>query len=466
MILFINPKLVVQQHDTYTTGIVYMPVSLAFICGALTESNLEFQLIDAFGENPQNITQGDGTWSFGADVLEVLDNSDSIPSHIFIFANQAANHNEILNSLRQLSKAYPSSRIYILENSQAVTAYSLAPLKEDFLSGGATGVILGDPFTQSKYILNLFGYETFDPNNLTPDWDKFPLENYWRFKLSHGPQTSNRYLPILSSFGCPWACSFCVVPATNNRKWITRKPEKVVAEILHLKSKFGVHEFHFEDLNSTVSTSRIIEIAKLLIPLNIEWKIVAGTKAETLNSYDTLQILKTSGLNYFSFSPESGSKKIRKIIDKKFDVKHSLSLINWSRKLGINTQACFILGMPDENIFDRFKTLNLIRVYSVLGISEVAIFIISPMPGSALFSKYEVSLGNISFSPTWRNDYKKLAFVRIYWYLNFLILKSVFHPIQMFKSIFRFFRRDFLLKMELAPFRSRQWKKWSRGLAI
>jgi radical SAM superfamily enzyme YgiQ (UPF0313 family) len=225
--------------------------------------------------------------------------------------------------------------------------------------------------------------------------------------------------------------------------------------------KYSVKEFHFEDLNSSVSSQRMLELSHNLEKLSITWKIVAGTKAETLDSYQTLKSLSASGLRYFSFSPESGSSSVRREIGKRFNVLHSLRLIRWSRKLSIRTQACFVLGMPSEGTLDRFKSLCLIRIYTMLGIDEIAVFIISPMPGSELYKRFEVDLSRISFSPTWRGDYTFLSYVRLYWYANFILLKFIFHPVEFCKSVIRFFKKSFELKMELAPFRSFQWKKWA-----
>jgi radical SAM superfamily enzyme YgiQ (UPF0313 family) len=232
---------------------------------------------------------------------------------------------------------------------------------------------------------------------------------------------------------------------------------------LELKNKFQVDEFHFEDLNSSVSTNRLLELAEKIQSLSITWKIVAGTKAETLDSFDTLKKLFDSGLRYFSFSPESGSNRVKQEIGKRFENRHSLRLIWWSKKLKIKTQACFVLGMPNERVLDRFWSLNLIRIYSILGIDEIAIFIITPMPGAKIYNSFEVDIQNISFSPSWRSDYKKLTWIRVYWYLNFLALKVLFHPLKFVSSINRFFTQNFELKMELAPYRSRQWKKWAKN---
>jgi radical SAM superfamily enzyme YgiQ (UPF0313 family) len=48
-----------------------------------------------------------------------------------------------------------------------------------------------------------------------PAWALFPLENYWNLRFAHGPQTTERYLPLLTSRGCPYPCKFCVAPTTR-----------------------------------------------------------------------------------------------------------------------------------------------------------------------------------------------------------------------------------------------------------
>jgi hypothetical protein len=462
MILLVNPALVVQKNDTFTTGIIYMPVGLAIFSGGLKELGVEHQILDLFGLNPRQCRKIAERWVFGETFRTATTRLITKPKFIIVYANQAANHSEIISTIEQSIELYPKVPIYILENSQAVTAYSLNSLKDQFNMYQISGFILGSPQAQVNYfaknILNLV--ENIE--NPSANWEGFPLENYWKYKLAHGPQTTDKYLPVLTSYGCPWACTFCVVPATNNRKWVGRTTESVYQEILELKRRYGVDEFHVEDLNSSVSTKRLLELADRLEDLSITWKIVAGTKAETLDSLNSLKKLQQSGLTYFSFSPESGSNKVKQDIGKRFDNKHSFNLIRWSKKIGIKTQACFVLGMPNERAIDRFRSLNLIRVYTLLGVDEIAVFIVSPMPGARIYQNYKVDVHNISFSPSWRNDYKKLSYIRFYWYFNFLALKTVFHPIELLNSINRYYSKNYKLKMELAPFRSLQWKKWAK----
>ena len=461
-IILVNPRLVVQKNDAMTTGIVYMPVGLATLASLFHAARIDYEVVDIFGLNPSLSRDLGQAWSFGADydlAFSTVNLNDSI---VCIYANQASNHREITGVAQYLKASNPLIECILLENSQAVTAYKILALKNEFLEVGFTKLLSGTPFDQFREFSNEDG--NFE-QSITPDWDSFPLVNYWSTRLSHGPFTGDRYLPYLSSYGCPWACAFCVVPGTNNRVWKGKSADQVYAELSSLKAKYGVTEFHFEDLNPTVDEHRIIEVANKIKDLNLCWKIVAGTKAETISSFESLRVLAESGLNYISISPESGSPKLRKVIGKRFNDEHCIDLIGWCRKLGIEVQACFVLGMEGEEKSDRKATLSLIRRLSMQRVSEIAIFIVSPIPGSKVFASYgtEVDLENLSFSPIWRKDFSKLHRIRIYWYLNFILIKLIVNPLGILRSIKNFINKEFELKMEMAPFRRNQWKRWTKA---
>ena len=48
-----------------------------------------------------------------------------------------------------------------------------------------------------------------DINNIPlPAWDLFPVDNYLRYEFGSGVNRG-RSLPMLSSRGCPFQCTFC-----------------------------------------------------------------------------------------------------------------------------------------------------------------------------------------------------------------------------------------------------------------
>ena len=103
----------------------------------------------------------------------------------------------------------------------------------------------------------------------------FPLENYWDLGYAHAPLTGKKYLPLLTSRGCPYPCGFCVVPSTNQRRWRFRSAENVVSEMQFFFNKYGVSEFHLEDLNPTIQKQRMKDISSEIISRNLilTWKI-------------------------------------------------------------------------------------------------------------------------------------------------------------------------------------------------
>ena len=162
-----------------------------------------------------------------------------------------------------------------------------------------------------------------------------------------------------------------------------------------------------------------------------------------------------AGCRYISISPESGSKELMKEIDKPFDYDHALKIVKRMNEVRIFGQACFILGFPGETNQDIKKTRKMIFDLTRKGIDEIAVFIITPIPGSRIFDKFNKleNLSNLTFTPTWRDDYKFLNRERLLLYIIFLTTKLIFHPIKIFKQALNFFSKNFQTKMEMVPYK-------------
>jgi hypothetical protein len=72
-----------------------------------------------------------------------------------------------------------------------------------------------------------------------------------------------------------------------------------------------------------------------------------------------------------------------------------------------------------------------VRKLAKVGVDEVALFIITPMPGSRIFQQYQGnfhSLDQLTFTPKWRDDYQKLSAFRKSLYLQYVAIKFLYHP--------------------------------------
>jgi anaerobic magnesium-protoporphyrin IX monomethyl ester cyclase len=501
-VTLISPNIVTQKGDFFGSGIPYMPFTVAYLAGYLTSKKHTIHVIDAFGANPTKVTEQGGHFVQGLTSEEVTKEIPRKTKAICISAERVIGHNAILMIIKAIRNTnnHKNTPITIIENTQAVSAYALKHVYKEFFDVGADYVLTGEPEYRTVQLLDALQKKTKETQQDAlrkvdgiiikgqeeaclkrkekkkkqefikeldalpfPTWRRFPLENYWDLNYAHAPLTSNKYLPLLTSRGCPFPCGFCVVPTTNGQRWRSRSAKNVVDEIEHLIKIFNVGEFHLEDLNPTIRKERMQEISKEIIKRNlkISWKIGSGTKIETVDE-ETLTIMAKAGCTFLSFSPESGSPEVLKRMRKPFPHKRALELTKYMNKLNITTQACFVLGYPGETKKDRKMTLDYIKALARSGCDEIALFVMAPVPGSSTYPLYkkkleeknkEVSLQEMSFSPRWRDDFAFYEQYRKKGYRAFMITKLLHYPKKVLLQPINIFTKRFNTKMEMTIYR-------------
>jgi anaerobic magnesium-protoporphyrin IX monomethyl ester cyclase len=481
------PRIVSHNLDPHT-GIPFMPHMAAHFAGALLECGVEVQVLDSFGIDSNKVEVEEKFMFFGVSEDWIAAELDCDCKILFVYCRTIE---DLISSERicsQVRKKRPEISICMFENIQTVNSFSLKEIIGDFLLKGIVDLgIMGEPERRGRQILEVLTSANLEklhdiegvaflesksseviftkPEVFNvdldllpmPAWELFNLSGYWSCGYSHAPaKLGDRFLPILTSRGCPYRCTFCVSPAINP-KWRSRSASNVVDEMAYFVEKLGVTDFHVSDLDPTISEQRTIDISNEIISrdLKIDWKIAQGTKIETIKNKSTLDLMYQSGCKFFSFSPESGSMRMLEIMNKKFDKSHALDLTRHMNKIGMRTQACFIAGVPGELKKDRKESIKYVRELVKAGVDEIAVTIFTPIPGAALgnslagFSHYS----ELSHSPAWRSDYTTINRFRYRMYLTFFLFKIVKHPRKVASEIFRLFSRNFETKMEMSIYK-------------
>jgi len=141
---------------------------------------------------------------------------------------------------------------------------------------------------------------------------------------------------------------------------------------------------------------------------------------------------------------------------KPFDHDHGLRMTRHMKKIGIRTQACFVIGFPGEEEEDRKATRAYIDLLVDAGVDEIALFIMSPLPGADVYPdmKGYDTAAELTFSPEFRDDFAALNRYRLALYRRFLIRKCLKRPLAVLAQCLNFLRRRFETKMEMAPYRA------------
>ena len=187
-------------------------------------------------------------------------------------------------------------------------------------------------------------------------------------------------------------------------------------EIQAMQGRFGVSEFHIEDVNPTLDRRRTLRLSRNLIERKaaVTWKLAQGTKLESLDE-ETIRTMARAGCRYVSFSPESGSPCVLERMGKPVDLEYAVKVARWLKRSGIYSQSCFVIGYPGETAADRRLTAVLVRRLRGLGSTKSRSSSSRPTPGSRIYTPMGGAgraFEDLTFTSTWREDYGRLAAFR------------------------------------------------------
>src|SRR5215213_3753121 len=153
----INPNVLVQRNDPFTTGIIYMPIGLAYVAAALRQQELPVKVIDAFGEAPRQVHKAGDFMVLGLSTNEVMARIPADTGVIFVYANQLINHASVAEIIRAAKHQFPKTPVVVLENTQAVTAYALRPVAKDLFEVGADYLLSGEGEERAVQLVHAVG---------------------------------------------------------------------------------------------------------------------------------------------------------------------------------------------------------------------------------------------------------------------------------------------------------------------
>ncbi len=193
-----------------------------------------------------------------------------------------------------------------------------------------------------------------------------------------------RYQHVTSSRGCPWNCSFCGSPRFWRRRVRFHSPDYFV-EQLELLYKKGIKFFYFSDDTFTIRKERVIEICKKILERNLHITWFAISRVNYVDE-EALYWMRRAGCIQISYGVESGSEKIRDLLNKNIktqDIKRAFSL---TIRYGILARAYFIYGCPGENWETIQETIDLIHIIKPM---SIIFYILDLFPGTALYSEFK-----------------------------------------------------------------------------
>jgi anaerobic magnesium-protoporphyrin IX monomethyl ester cyclase len=210
-----------------------------------------------------------------------------------------------------------------------------------------------------------------------PAYHLLPLEKY----RPAGSFFGKRILPIMSSRGCPFDCSFCVSSRMFGKMFRARSPKNVVDELEWLKNEHGAEAFSFYDDTLTLDKERCHKIFEQMQKRRVDLPWDCFTRTDQI-SKELLIKMKRAGCQFVTFGVESGSTQLLEAMGKGTTVEQNENAIKWAKEAGLLVATSVVVGYPGETVETLKETFDFI--YRVRP-NAVYLCAATPFPGTALY---------------------------------------------------------------------------------
>lgn len=219
-----------------------------------------------------------------------------------------------------------------------------------------------------------------------PDWDFIELDR----AIARGYMSTllgpRRKVALFATRGCEHACHFCASPKMNGHALRTHSVAAVAAEIQRLYDRHGIRMIYFMDDNATQDRAYFKSLCRGIAALglrDLKVELYRGVRLENLDA-EMLSLMRDAGFYQATIAPESGSARVRALMNKRMsddDIRRVSAMI---RRAGLSLQAYFIIGYPGETRAEREETY---RMIDELGVDVFSLHKYQAIPGTVMFRK-------------------------------------------------------------------------------
>jgi radical SAM superfamily enzyme YgiQ (UPF0313 family) len=196
---------------------------------------------------------------------------------------------------------------------------------------------------------------------------------------------------LLSSRGCPAACTFCSNDVTG-RRFRYRSAASVAAEIGYLRERFGSVGFSFFDDSFAVGRRRVKELCDAIASVGAPvWWTCTAHPAHL--DREVLADMKRAGCAGIDIGMESADPGMLVRIGKGVTVERVMQVLEWCAELGIHSVVNLMFGWPDETDAELDATIGFLdRAVDIAG-GFNARGVVVPYPGTQVYEQNHERFG-------------------------------------------------------------------------
>ena len=214
------------------------------------------------------------------------------------------------------------------------------------------------------------------------DLDQNPFPDFSKFKEAGKHTAGHRIIPIQTSRGCPYNCSFCSVTGMFGRKYRFRSVQSVIEELRRYNDKKNF--IFFYDDNFAANPKHTKELLKAMIQEKFKFRWSTQVRADAARDEEVVRLMKKAGCHTLYIGFESVNPQSLKEMKKKQTVEGITQAIKVIRRHRIHIHGMFVYGFDEDD----WKTIKKTVRFSIrTKLTSTQFLILTPLPGSEFYNR-------------------------------------------------------------------------------
>jgi radical SAM superfamily enzyme YgiQ (UPF0313 family) len=192
----------------------------------------------------------------------------------------------------------------------------------------------------------------------------------------------SKIVPVVTSRGCPFDCTFCAVTGMFGRRYRFRDTDDIIAELEHLYSRNPKGIFFFYDDNFTASPSHTKELLAKMKEKGITPRWTAQVRTDVVKDKELMRLMRETNCLFLYLGLESINPATLEAYRKSQTVADIVEAVEVIHEHKIKVHGMFVLGSDED---DRATIRETVRFARKTGIDTVQFLVLTPLPGTEFY---------------------------------------------------------------------------------
>lgn len=221
--------------------------------------------------------------------------------------------------------------------------------------------------------------------------DSNPFPDLSLLKGKYRRVAGHLIIPIQTSRGCPFDCSFCSVTGMFGRKYRFRSTENIMEELRRYNERKNFVFFY--DDNFAANPKRTKALLKAMIAEKMKFNWSTQLRTDVVKDLELVRLMKKAGCHTLFIGFESVNPASLKAMKKKQTVAEIVEAARILRRHRIHVHGMFVYGFDEDDWHTVKATVSFAKR---AGLTSSQFLILTPFPGSD-FYKSLASTDRITF---------------------------------------------------------------------